>query len=210
MQQTPGDKRSLAELPVVRAANLRPASGGGSWSLESLTGLLSELSEEVPCGAVSFAAELILQAQQSREPVAWVAAADSVFFPPDLARRGIDLGALAVIRAGGQAGSLTAAEWLVRSGAVALVIVDCSGTWSVSDSALGRIQKLAERSQCAVLFLTRKGPDAPSLGSRISVRGCVARSADASFQVIIHTARDKRAAAGSRLHRRYHAPPGLR
>jgi len=201
---------ALAEIPVIRAVDLKASSAGSSWRFESLVGILAELSEEVPCGAASFTAEIVREAQECREPVAWVASADSVFFPPDFAARGIDLGALAVIRAGGQPESLTAAEWLARSGAVGLVIVDCGGRWSVSDSALGRLQKLAERSQCAVLFLTRKPRRAPSLGSRISVRGCVSRPGPRSLQVDIHTDRDKRAAAGPGLHRRYHAPPGMR
>ncbi len=200
----------LGEIPVVRAADLKPPAGG-SWSFPSLVGLLAEISEEAACGALSFAAEIILEAQVHREPVAWVASPDSTFFPPDLEKRGIDLGSIAMIRPGGSpSDSLVAAEWLVRCGAMGLVLIDCAGPWNVSDSALGRIQKLAERSQCAVVFLTRKPCSSPSLGSRISVRGCVSRSPREEFAISIHPARDKRSAAGSRLSRCYHAPPGLR
>jgi len=203
-------RAALSEIPVVRASSLEAPSAGGSWSLDSLAGILCELSEEVPCGALSFCAEIIRGAQERGEPVAWVASTDSVFFPPDFAARGIDLRALAVIRAGGQTESLAAGEWLVKSGALGLLVVDCSGQWSVSDSALGRLQKLAERSQCAVVFLTRKPRSAPSLGSRIAVRGSVSRSGPRPLQVQVHLDRDKRAAGGTRVHRRYHAPPGMR
>ena len=130
-------------------------------------------------------------------------------FPPDLAARGVELGAVAVIRAGGETGSLTAAEWLAGSGAFGLLVVDAEGRWNVSDSSLGRIQKLAERSQCAVVFLTRKQRHEPSLGSRISVRGLVTRSGTAPFNVDIRTVKDKRSNSSTRQRRQYNGPPGM-
>lgn len=211
MQTNALARADFSAIPVVRAADLKPPSSGGSWSFSSLVGLLSEISEETPCGALSFAAEIILEAQACGEPVAWVAAPDSTFFPPDLELRGIDLSAVALVRTGeGASGSLAAAEWLARSGAIGLLIVDCAGSWNVEDSALGRVQKLAERGQCAVVFLTRKPCSTPSLGSRISVRGCVSRAAGQPFLIDIHSAKDKRSVPGPRFRRCYHAPPGLR
>ena len=49
------------------------------------------------------------------------------FFPLTSPRGAVDLSAVAVIRVGGETDSLTAAEWLVGSGAMGLVIVDCGG-----------------------------------------------------------------------------------
>ena len=83
------------------------------------------------------------------------------------------------------------------------------GQWNVSDASLGRIQKLAERSQCAVLFLTRKQRHDPSLGSRISVRGLVTRSGAAPFIVDIHTIKDKRSNTSARQRRQFNGPPGM-
>lgn len=115
----------VSDLGVFHAADMKAAPGGGSWHFEGLVGILAEISEEAPAGAVSFTAEIIAEAQERNEPVAWVAAADSIFFPPDLAERGVDLSALAVVRPGtGEADTLTATEWLVRSGSIGLVIVD--------------------------------------------------------------------------------------
>jgi hypothetical protein len=201
--------QSLADIPVFRAASMKAATGGGSWRFENLVGVLAEISEETPSGAVSFAAEIIFEAQGRNEPVAWVAGTGSIFFPPDLLTRGIDVSAVAVVRAGGEAESLTAAEWLVRSGAMGLVIVDCEGRWVVSDASLGRILKLAERNLCAVVFLTRKRRQDPSLGSRVSLRGCVVRSAGGGFAIDVHTVKDKRSNSGSRQSRQYHGPSGL-
>ncbi len=200
---------SLSSLPVFRAANLKAAAGGGSWKYDNLVGILAEISEEGPSGAASFAVEIIAEAQGVHEPVAWVAGTESIFFPPDFLERGIDLSALTIVRAGGENESLTAAEWLVRSGAMGLVIIDAEGQWNLSDSSLGRILKVAERSLCAVIFLTRKRPRDPSLGSRISLRGCIMTCIGDPFTVNVHTIKDKRANLSSRQRRHYHGPSGM-
>jgi recombination protein RecA len=209
IQAKPLPARALADIPVVRAATLEKPSGGGSWSYESLVGVLAEVSEETPSGSLSFVTEIIVEAQCQREPVAWVSGTDSIFFPPDLAARGVDLPAVAVIRVGGETDSLTATEWLAGSGAFGLLVVDAQGRWNVSDASLGRIQKLAERNQSAVLFLTRKRRQDPSLGSRISVRGFVTRSGAAPFIVDICTVKDKRSNSSTRQRRQYNGPSGM-
>ncbi len=201
--------QSLADLHVFRASHLKAAAGGGSWRFGNLVGILTEVSEEAPSGAVSFVAEIIAEAQSRNEPVAWVAGRESIFFPPDLHNRGVDLSAVAIIRAGSETDSLTAAEWIVRSGSVGLVIVDMEGHGDVSDASLGRILKLAERNQCAVLFLTRKRRQDPSLGSRVSLRGCVVKSGDGSFAIDVDTIKDRRSNSHFRQTRRYHGPAGM-
>jgi recombination protein RecA len=200
----------LADIPVIRAAQMQRVPGGPSWRFDNLVGILSEVSEETPSGAASFAADLIAEAQRQGEPAAWVAATDSIFFPPDLAARGIDVSAVAVIRAGGENNGLTAAEWIVRSGAVGLVVVDCGAVPQVPDASLGRLLKLAERGQCAVVFLTRKSRQEPSLGSRVSLRACLSRSGSGPFLVQVHTAKDKRSSSGAGQARHYHGPAGMR
>jgi recombination protein RecA len=200
---------AFADLPVFHAVTLKKATGGGSWRFDNLIGILAEVSEEVPSGAVSFVAEIMAEAQSQNEAIAWVAGAETIFFPPDLAERGLDLSAIAVIRAGGETDSLTATEWLARSGAMGLVVVDANGNWSVSDASLGRIQKIAERNHCAIVFLTRKRRQDPSLGSRIALRGCIRRSDAGPFAIDIHAIKDKRANSSSRQSRRYHGPTGM-
>ena len=199
----------LADIPVFRAVTLKKAAGGGSWQFDNLVGILSEVSEEVPSGAVSFAAEIIAEAQTQKETVAWVTGTESIFFPPDLRSRGVDLSAVAVIRVNGETDSLMAAEWLVRSGAMGLVVVDLDAHGNITDASLGRLLKLAERNLCAVTFLTRKRGQDPSLGSRISLRGCITRSGSGPFVIDIHTTKDKRSNSSSRQSRWYHGPPGM-
>jgi recombination protein RecA len=200
---------SLANIPVFRATSLKRAGGGGSWRLENLVGVLAEISEEVPSGAVSFVAEIIAEAQGRNEPVAWVAGPLSIFFPPDLAERGIDLSAVAVIRTVADEEALTAVEWLAGCGALGLVVVDWEGRGLVSDAPLGRIMKLSERSQCAVVFLTRKRPHEPSLGSRISLRGCISTSGRPPRQVELRTVKDKRTPDRGVERRQLHGVSGM-
>ena len=200
---------NLSNLPLFRAVKLKTAIGGRSWGYDNLIGILSEISEQAPSGALSFLADVLYEAQSRRETVAWVAGMESVFYPPDLSERGIDLSALTVIRTGVQMESLTAAEWLIRSGAIGLVVVDVEGQWNINDAALGRIQKVAERNLCAVVFLTRKGAQDPSLGSRISLRGCITRSGAAPFVITINTIKDKRSNSRFRQSRQYYGPSGM-
>ncbi|HVO39516.1 MAG TPA: recombinase A [Spirochaetia bacterium] len=199
----------LVGIPVFPAAHLKSAAHGGSWGFDNLVGILAEISEETPAGAVSIAAEIIAQAQTRGEPVAWIAGTESIFFPPDLLDRGIDLRAISVIRAGAEPESLTAAEWLIRSGAFGLVVLDLDGEGNVSDASLGRILKVAKRTQCAVLFLTRKHAGAPSLGSQISLRGCVTRCGAEPILVHLDTVKDKRSSFSPRYSRQYHGPSGM-
>ncbi|MFI5368918.1 MAG: hypothetical protein ACHQ1F_07875, partial [Spirochaetia bacterium] len=62
---------------------------------------------------------------------------------------------------------------------------------------------------CAVLFLTRKRGQDPSLGSRISLRGSITRSGTGPFVTDIRTTKDKRSNSGSRQSRWYHGPSGM-
>ena len=204
--------RLPADLPVFRAASLGAAGDGagrGSWHFDNLIGLVAEISEEVPSGAVTVAADIIVEAQCRNEPVAWVAGTDSIFFPPDFHERGIDLSAVSVIRAGGEAESLMAAEWLIKSGAWGLVIVDVDCQWNISDASLFRIQKVAGRNLCAAVFLTRKRCHDPSLGSGIALRGCVSSSGSGPFIVDVLTIKDRRFHSSSRRRRQYNGSSGM-
>ncbi len=201
--------QSFEDLPLVRAAYLKSTTGGVAWKLDNLVGRLAEISEEKASGAVTFVTEIIAEAQKEKEPIAWIAGNGSIFYPPDIQGWGIDLSAIAVVSVEGENDSLTAAEWLVRSGSMGLVIVDVDPRWRVSDASLGRILKLAERAQCAVIFLTCKRCGEPSLSSMISLRGCVTRSGIRPFVIDIHTAKDKRSNSSSRQKKACHGPPGM-
>jgi recombination protein RecA len=136
------------------------------------------------------ATKLMLDAQRMLEPVAWVGTDESSFFPPDVAQSGVDLAALVVVRiptaeAKRPIASLlaVAAERLLRSGAFGLVLLDLGGAHAatrkepaLNQSLQSRLLGLAQRHQAAVVFLTEKAEESPTLGSLISLRAHVGRT----------------------------------
>jgi hypothetical protein len=90
-----------------------------------------------------------------------------------------------------------------------LVIVDLGRHGNVSDASLGRLLRLADCNQSAVVFLTRKRRNDPSLGSMISLRGCITRSGAGPFVIDIHTAKNKRSDSSSSQRRQYNGPSGM-
>src|SRR5476651_929143 len=98
-------------LPLHRIA---PA---GSWCRSELSGRLTEISGRGCVSPLSAAAALLLEAQAGGEPCAWLSRDESNFFPPDLARFGIDLDALPVVFVPSPQKAARAAARLLRSGA---------------------------------------------------------------------------------------------
>lgn len=208
-----------APLRAVRARTLSASVGAAPaaerWCFSALRGRLVELSEELPAGALSFAAGLVVEAQASGEPVAWVAVDRSVFYPPDFGERGIDLAALSIVRVPAVRAGVLAAEWLLRSGAFGLLVIDAGNDCRVSEGSLGRLARLAERSAAVLLFLTRKSGKNPSIGSIISLRGTMValpsrrRSSPPLLACELRTVKDKRSAPGERIVRYFDGPRGL-
>src|ERR1044071_1231060 len=68
------------------------------WGLDVLRGRLIELSGRGATATLTIATELVIEAQQAAEPVAWVTLGNTTFYPPDAADSGVDLAALVVVR----------------------------------------------------------------------------------------------------------------
>lgn len=152
-----------------RLGELAPPAGEAAWGLEEAAGRLVELCGEAVLTAAFI---LVLEVQGRGEPVGWVSAPGSVFFPPDAARSGVDLEALVVVRVPDLARALRAADRLVRSGGFGLVVVDLvsmEGERPV-DSALARLASLARKHAAAVLLLTDRKPAAGALGPLVALR----------------------------------------
>jgi recombination protein RecA len=150
-----------------------------SWSRDELSGRLTELSGTGNAASLTAAVGLVLQAQMQGELVAWVmpaggaTAAASTFFPPDVADSGVDLASLAVVRVPHGRDAARAAERLVRSGAFGLVIIDLSDLGQAAAVPLplqGRLVRLAQRYDTALVCITDKPGESPSLGSMVSLR----------------------------------------
>ncbi len=159
----------IAEMRMARGASLIPVPR--EWSLDLLAGRLVELSSHHETVSLTAASHLVLKAQQRGEPCAWVATGRSTFYPPDVSRLGVDLSSLPVVRARDGLAATRATDHLLRSGAFSVVVFDMGPNPFLRPAMQTRLAGLAKKHHTTVLCLTHKSPQAPSLGSLISIRG---------------------------------------
>lgn len=192
--------RSAATVGLAPASRALPAPER-RWSLQTLAGRITELTS---AGAsLAPAACLVRETQERGEPVAWIAAGPSTFFPPDFDELGIDLVGLPVVRVAGPLAGARAAEHLLRSGAFGAVILDlCDAETSapgrpfLDPAVLTRLAALCRRHHTALLCLTRsRHPErnGGALGSLVSLRaeGTVRRTGFDLFTWELQILKDK-------------------
>jgi recombination protein RecA len=181
------------------------------WSLGGLAGRLVELSGDGDSASLTFACGMILEAQEQEEIPAWITTRDRPFFPPDVAAGGIDLAALPVVRVSAEGELARAADHLARSGAFGLIVVDLGRTPSLTIPMQSRLLGLAQKHQIAILLLTEKRRDAPSLGSLVSLRGQtrIRKIGFDRFACELVAAKDKRRAPGWKHEEICRGPAGL-
>ena len=204
-----------ATCPVV--ARGLPAWEGDTardrWGLDALRGRLIELSARGATATLTTAIELVLEAQQAAEPVAWVTLGNATFYPPDVADSGVDLAALAVVRVRDTTSAARAAERLLRSGAFGLVVLDLAagGAVEVPIAHQGRLVTLAQAHDATVVCITEKSSDVPSLGSLVSLRAEALRlhARDHDYQVTLRVLKDKRRGPGWSRTTKLRGPPGF-
>lgn len=177
-----------------------------AWRLETFFGRLAEISGGPATAALTLTFQLVREAQKLDQPVAWITERSSSFFPPDAAETGVDLGALIVIRLPSVPHlprmrlATRAADQLLRSGGFGLVVLDCVYSGSIHSGSvhsgrtdrryhvplpmLSRLSGLARKHRAALLFLTEKSNDQPSLGSLISIRAEASRTQKISSEKI--------------------------
>ena len=215
------DDRTLS-CRLVRAADLvadpgTPAGDGqagsreqaGVWGPAELAGRLCEICAAPRRVHLTLACAIVREFQRSAETTAWVTTSSDTFFPPDLARAGVDLAALPVVRVPDLRASVIAAERLIRSGAFGLVLLELDSDRGIPAAVLGRLMRLARQHDTALLFLTTPGTE---LGSLVSLRGRGARSAASRrdhFRCRIDVIKDRRHGPGRFLETTYRAPYGM-
>ncbi|OPY65523.1 MAG: recombinase A [Syntrophorhabdaceae bacterium PtaU1.Bin034] len=184
---------------------------GVGLSFSGLAGRVTELSGQGNLANLTLACDLILDAQREREIVAWITGKESSFYPPDAAERGIDLSALAVIRCPDRRDCARVADRLARSGAFGLLIVDLGVKGDVSPPLQSHLAGLARTHHMAVVFLTEKADEVPSLGSLISLRGRTSshRKEAGRFICSFKAIKDKRRTPGWVREGVYDGTPGL-
>lgn len=196
-----------APLYLDRAAGAR---GAPRWCLAELAGRLIELTGWRAGAVYSSALGLVVDVQRRGETAAWVGPRARSFFPPDAEAAGVDLAALPVVRLPFPREIPFAADVLARSGAFGLVVLDV-GSASVSMGVLSRLAGLARAHEAAIVLLTEKPPDRPSLGSVVSFRADTSfeRTSDGSFAHVLAVTRDRVRAHGWRQVEERRGPPGL-
>jgi recombination protein RecA len=189
--------------PAVR----RPAT----WTVETFAGRLVEISGDRDGAALTLALRLVLEAQQRREPVAWIGRAERPFFPPDVADTGIDLAALPVVWAPDDVAAARAADLLVRSGAFGLLVLDLPPGARLALDVQTRLAGLARQHAAAIVCLTAKAADRPSLGGLVSVRAHAVRTGrdGGRFDCEARVIKDKRRGPGWRHAEVCLGPDGL-
>jgi recombination protein RecA len=197
----------------------RPEGDGESaaserWGLDALRGRLSELSARGATATLTVAIELVIEAQRAAEPVAWVTLGNATFYPPDAADSGVDLAALAVVRVLDTTAAARAAERLLRSGGFGLIVLDLGGgrAIDVPIAHQGRLITLAQAHDTAVVCITEKPSEAPSLGSLVSLRAEALRlhaPDQGEYHVTLRVLKDKRRGPGWSRTMKLRGPPGL-
>ncbi len=176
-----------------------------------LSGKLVEISGYGPTALLTVAGRLVLEAQMEGETVAWITARDSSFYPPDMEEAGVDLGALAVVRCPEVRAAARAVDRLARSGAFGLIILDLGTVADLPLPLQTRLAGLARAHDIALVFLTEKPEETPSVSSLVSIRLRAERSCldEGLFSCKLYAIKDKARGPGWSKEFACHGPPGL-
>ncbi len=182
-----------------------------AWRLDALRGRLAEISGGQARASLTIVFRLVREAQLGAEPVVWVGRRESVFYPPDVAEVGVDLGALTVVWASETRRAVRAADHLLRSGGFGMVVLDLGIQDHLPPASQMRLAGLAKKHDAALLCITEKESRRPSLGSLVSLRAEVVRTdrrAD-RFRCEVRVLKDKRRGPGWTHVEVGHGPDGL-
>jgi len=188
-----------------------PVGGSAPEALDltEFQGRLCEWRVAGASAAYSLALRLVAQAQRVGEPAAWVTPLSQCFYPPDAAACGIDLAALPVIRLKEPLQRLKAIDFLLRSGAFGLVVLDWEQAAPPADAVLTRLVALCKHHGGALVCLNQH-PE--GLGGLVSLRlhSTYQATADGQYLCTTTALKDKRRGPGWRLQEVFCAPDGLR
>lgn len=163
-------------------------------------------------GQLTLVSTLLGEAQQAGELCGWVTTTQHTVFPPDLERNGIDLSLLYFFWLENPAGATKALEYLLRSEAFGLLVLDMAKHHSIPDGISGRLMRLASKVGCGVVALSALQEKPRSIfGSLTSLRldTKLRGRPGGAFEVILTAERDRSAAPRWRRQMVCNAPPGL-
>ena len=125
---------------------------------------------------------------------------------------GLPLDLLLVARVGDGMAALRAAHLLLSCrGAVAAVVATLPPGFTPADSNLVKLQRLAAQGQVALVLLTERPPQGPSLSPTVALRLCVRREwRGAAAVCVVEVARHKRGPNRVAVEEPAHGPDRLR
>jgi len=142
---------------------------------------------------------------------------DGGLFPPDLQTAGVDLESFIAIHVPRHAGPFAlvrAAEWLARSGAFGLTVIDLTDASPPGSSVnwQGRLQGLLRQHEGRILLLTSSAYEDPSSGPLVALRIEARRGALHGDQFEVHprVLKDKVGLDADPASNTSFAPAGLR
>jgi recombination protein RecA len=214
MQLAPPDQRPddalrqlLSSGALVRGTQLTLPPR--AWTYAALAGTLVEL--QLGGGALTLAARLTHNAQEAREACIWVREPENGVYPPDLAACGVDLDALVFLRIAEFADMAQAAEQLLHSGAIGLVVIEVAARARPRIAMLKRLADAARMHHAVVLLLVAHplpAAQAACCGVRSAVEGNLRSSQDGIFERRLKLLKDRR--YGEWAHKEHcHGPDGL-
>ncbi|MGB5704337.1 MAG: hypothetical protein WBM48_16070 [Polyangiales bacterium] len=178
---------------------------------------LVEVSGQHACARTTTAVSCVIQAQARGDLVAWVQPKDGDLFPPDLEAAGVDLDSFIAIHVPLHAGPFAlvrAAEWLARSGAFGLTVIDLTDALPPGSSVnwQGRLQGLLRQHEGRILLLTSSAYEEPSSGPLVGLRVEPRRGPlhDDQFEVRTQVLKDKVGLDAELATSSSFAPAGLR
>lgn len=157
------------------ARKLPPSKAGEMLPFAQLKGRLCEFSSIGTQGVASLAARYVWEAQQAGWWPVWVSRA-GLPLAEDLQACGVDLRALPMVRTQTVPQALRAAERVMRSALCGVVVIDLGRTAYVPAAMMGRMLKLAQRTDTACLVLSNRNQRADtSCSPLVSLRMNVAQ-----------------------------------
>jgi len=178
---------------------------------------LIEISGEHASARTTAAVSCVVEAQAQAELVAWVQPKDGALFPPDLDVAGVDLDSFVVIHVPHRAGPFAlvrATEWLARSGAFGLMVIDLTDALPPGSSInwQGRLRARLRQYDGRIVLLTSNAHEDPSSGPLVGLRVEARRGplhAD-RFEVHTHILKNKAGITADLSPMNHLAPSGLR
>jgi hypothetical protein len=171
-----------------------------------------EISGAASSGKATLALHLCLAALRDGRAAGWIDSGQG-FHPLAALEAGEPLERLLVVRVPSSAEALRAADLLLScSGSVAIAVVSLPSGCRPPESALLRLQRLAERSASTLIFLDEQRVQVPSLGAPVSLRLCVHRDAEVreAWTLEMEVTRHKGGTCGPLREELPHGPDRLR